>query len=724
MKRIEISLQLNCGMHRALSIAMVLIMANGILSCRSKPLYPGPLTPEESIKTFRFSENFVVETFATEPLVTDPVCLEFDEQGNAFVVEMPDANQPDSVKGEGRIVILRDTDGDRIADKRIVFAEGIKNPTSVLPWNGGVLVSAAPDILYYKDMDGDGRADSKEILFTGFFNSNEAAQITSLTYGIDNWIYANNMGQVGEIISPGRPDLGKLSLRGADFRFRPDRNQFERSTGPGQLGLAIDDWGHRFITANSIHIRQVVIPLRYLERNPFLPLSLKPAVENISDHDPFMYQFSETPYWRQIRTDRRNKEFQEKRLDRTEYARGHFTGASGGTFYWGDVLPEEYYGNIFTGDVAGNLVHRDILYGSDSTLFYQAERSASEKSKEFLSSTDSWFRPVSLTTGPDGFLYLVDMYRQHIEDPVSIPDDLEVDIDFSAGITYGRIYRIVPEGKKAGKPLNVNLNTVATKDLPKLLSHPNQWWRLQAQRLIIERRDQSIIPQVRSLFYQNKNAKGRLHALYVLEGLNALDSDIMKSAMKDPAAGLRENAAILSERFQDCLPELITMTEDSVSRVAFQATLSVGQFNNNDVVAALARVVERRGQNPWFRTAILSSDAGSGLELLKIVANPTFSGGTAVWKFSFLESAANVIAARYLKEEMRGLMELISQPKIWEEENIRNALLRGMHTGLERTEGMNESVKDRIKGINIIPERITGRDFDDLKLILLSEFTL
>ncbi len=421
------------------------------VGCTSKSHYDGPLSPEESVKTFNFAEDFKAEIFATEPYVIDPVSMEFDEQGNAYVVGMLDAYKPDSVKGKGRIVMLKDTNGDGRADTSIVFADSLREASSILPWNGGLIIAAAPNIMYYKDTDGDGRADSKEVLFSGFFNKNEEAQISNLRFGVDNWIYANNNGQAGEVTFNRMPNAPKLQMQGSDLRFRLDRNQFELTTGVGQFGLAIDDWGHRFFTQNSLHIQQAVIPKRYLQRNTFLPASAKKAIVNVSDHDPLMYQLTPAPYWRAERTKRRNKQFQENHLDRVEYEKDHFTAASGGTFYGGDALPKEYYGNIFTGDVAGNLVHRDILSNVDTAPIYIARRAGQEKNKEFMASTDSWVRPTSFTVGPNGDLYMIDMYRQHIETPLSIPEDLQVGMDFNAGSKYGRIYRIVPKnGHLAG----------------------------------------------------------------------------------------------------------------------------------------------------------------------------------------------------------------------------------------------------------------------------------
>lgn len=678
----------------------LLVLVITFASCKSKSRYSGPLSPEESMKTFHFAEKFKAEIFATEPLVIDPVSMQFDEDGNAYVVGMLDAYKPDSVKGKGRIVLLKDLNGDGRSDTAIVFADSIREASSILPWKGGLLIAAAPNIMYYKDTDGDGRADLKEILFTGFFNKNEEAQITNLSFGVDNWIYANNTGQVGEITFTRKPNAPKLSLQGADFRFRLDRNQFERSTGPGQFGLSIDDWGHHFFTANSLHIRQVVIPLKYLERNPYLPSSAKEAVENISDHDPIMYQLSETPYWRQMRTDRRNKEFQVHHLDREEYARNHFTAASGGTIYDGDVYSKEYYGNIFTGDVSGNLVHRDILSNVDTAPYFIAKRGELEKDKEFLQSTDSWFRPASASVGPDGNLYVIDMYRQHIETPMSIPEDLQVGMDFNAGNKYGRIYRIVPENASLFKKVTPNLKNATSAELVTILTHQNRWWRLQAQRLLLERQDKSVLPAVKKLLAQNDDPRFRLLALYVLEGMDALDAATVKVAMKDPSSGVRENAAILSERFPSCLSELQEMVNDSSIRVAFQATLSLGEFKDNKVITSLAKALQLHGECSWFITAVLSSEAGSSIELLKMLVKNSFFKDPKSWKFIFFETYSTVIGARNNKSQIVSLLDSLSQPSIANTDGLLEASVKGLIKGLEMPEGLDASLKEKLKDIS------------------------
>lgn len=623
-----------------------------IISCKEKPKYSDPLSPEESMKTFQFADAFKAEIYATEPLIADPVSMVFDDNGDAYVVEMADANMPDSLKGRGKIVLLKDLNQDGRADTSILFATGLTEATTVLPWKDGLIVTAAPNILYLKDTNGDGKSDQREVLFSGFFENNEEAQITSLRFGIDNWIYANNDGEPGKVVSHRNPDADTLKMHGADFRFRLDRNEFERTTGPGQYGQAIDDWGHRFFTKNSLHIQQVVIPWRYMHRNPYLPASAGHSIKNISDHDPVMYQMTDAPYWRAERTRRRNKKYQEHNLNRTEYAKDHFTGASGGTFYGGDAFPSKYYGSIFTGDVSGNLVHQDVLADPDDPIdpFYVAKRSKSEQKQEFLASTDPWFRPTNFAVGPDGYLYVVDMYRQHIETPVSIPDDLEAEMDFSAGSKLGRIYRIVPKDAGTYKNTSTNLDAKSSQELVKLLSNPNRWQRQQAHKLLIERQDKSIIPEVSTLFESAKDPRARIQALYVLEGLDALNAAIVKKALKDPSPGIRENAAILAERFPGCLPQLEDLIKDTSARVAFQATLSLGEFSGENIINDMLHVLEKYGANSWFRTAVLTSEAGSSAALKKRILNNSFSPKDTSWKNKFLKNLSDIIDARNNKK--------------------------------------------------------------------------
>lgn len=678
-------------------------------SCGHKEKYPGPLTPDEALQSLQIIDGLKVELFAAEPLVTDPVSMEFDEDGNCYVVVMSDyPDKPAPGTEKGHIRVLRDTNGDGKADTSIVFADKLSEGTSVLPWKGGLLVTAAPEILYMKDTTGDFVADVREVLFSGFFKDNPETQITNLRFGVDNWIYANNRGQDGNIIFRDKPDAPPLSVRGADFRFRLDRGLFELETGPGQFGQVLDDYRNRFVTENSIHIQQTLIAWRYTHRHPYLPSTR--SIQNISDHDPIMFQESATPYWRAERSRRRNAEFQEKKLSRVEYERGHFTGASGGTFYNGDALPQKFYGNIFTGEVAGNLVHRDILTLSPENVHFTAKRAEEEADREFIYSKDNWFRPVNFSVGPDGYLYVLDYYRQHIETPVSIPDDLKAEMDFYNGDDKGRIYRVMP-ANSSYKKATPALSKAGSDSLVQLFAHPNQWYAQQAHRLLVERQDKSVIPALKKMF-GHADPRARIHVLYVLEALHALDLSIVKKALADSSDDIKEHAAILAESYPQCLPDLLTLAKESPAKLTLQATLSLGQFNGQQITDAFVQVLGRYGDNKVIRMAVLSAEAGSTPGLLDALFKGSIAQDTVKVSASFIHDLSYVIGARNNKTQVAQFIPLLDHAAM--QVNKRQAAaIKGFVAGLERSEGISPALKANIKTFKSGPKTIT-----DLKKLI------
>lgn len=663
--------------------------------------YTAALAPADAVKTFQLSDEFLIEPFAAEPDVLSPVDMAFDEQGNLFVVEMGDYPY-DAKPGDfkGRIRLLRDTNGDGKPDKSYVFAESLPSATSILPWKGGLLVAAAPDILYIKDTDGDFKADIREVLFTGFFSKNSEAQITCMRYGVDNWIYANNHGQGGMITYKKKPGAPALNISGGDFRFRLDRDLFEVESGTGQFGLAMDEWGHRFFTQNTLHIQQSPIAYRYLHRHNFMP-SYRSEV-NISDHELEMFQKSATPYWRQQRSDRRQAKYDSLKSGYKEYARDHFTGASGGTFYGGDAFPSSFYGSIFTGDVAGNLVHRDVLKSVQDQPSFVASRSEREKNREFLASTDTWFRPGNFNVGPDGYLYLMDIYRQHIETPVSIPEDLKSDMDFSNGLQYGRIWKIFPKEGTKRPTLFPDLSAKKPEELVALLGNPNQWWRLTSQRLLLEKQDNSVVVLLKKMFTEGKDGIGRLHALYTLEGLHALDATLVKKALSDPEPGVREHGLMLAEKFPQYFTEVVNLIDDVSPQVAFQATLSLGQFQEKSVLSILAKVIEKNADNVSYRQSVLSSVPGSSPELAALLSSTgSFFRSASPGKLKFIEDYAYIAGCRNEKNDISGLITILSKY----ETNWQLAGLTGLVKGSKRSQNKKEVEKSLDKSLRKLEEK-------------------
>lgn len=709
-------------MRNTLKLCAGLLLPAALLtfgSCGNKEKYPGPLSPEEALKGLQVIDGLKAELFAAEPLVTDPVSMEFDEDGNCYVVVMSDyPDKPAPGTEKGHILVLRDLDGDGRADTSIVFAGKLSEGTSILPWKGGLLVTAAPEILYMKDTTGDFVADTREVLFSGFFKDNPETQITNLRFGVDNWIYANNRGQDGNVTFRDRPDAPPLSVKGADFRFRLDRGLFELETGPGQFGQVLDDYRNRFVTENSIHIQQTLIAWRYTHRHPHLPSTR--SIKNISDHDPIMFQESATPYWRAERSRRRNKEFQEKNLNRVEYERGHFTGASGGTFYNGDGLPASFYGNIFTGEVAGNLVHRDILTIGKDDVHFTAKRAEGESNREFIYSKDNWFRPVNFSVAPDGYLYVLDYYRQHIETPVSIPDDLKAEMDFYEGSDRGRIYRIMPAGS-AYKKATPQLSKVSSDSLVQLFAHPNQWYAQQAHRLLVERQDKSVIPALQTMAAQHTDPRARLHALYVLEALNALNLSIVKKALADSSTDVREHAVILAESYPQCLPDLLAMVKDSPAKLTLQVALSLGQFNNPSVTNALAEVLGRYGDSKLIQMAVLSSETGSAPALLEALFSSPTGKDTVKIPASFMHDLAFVTGSRNDNRQVTQFFQLLKHADMQISNRLASAV-KGFVSGLERSEGIDPALKADLKTFKSGLKDVSGQTITDLEKLIATKY--
>ena len=253
-----------------------------MLACGTRE--SGPLSPGQALGTFRIAEGFRIELFAAEPHVVDPVEMVFDESGGVYVAELLD-NPDDPPEGEAplsRIKYLEDTDGDGRIDTHTVFADRLLAVEGVAPWKGGLIATAAPDILYLKDVDGDRKADVREVLYTGFALAHVEGRLSNPRLGMDNWFYVVNNSYPGEVVSPQRPDDPPVSVRSREFRFHPLRGLAEASTGGAQFGQTYNQWGHWFISHNTVHLRHTVIPPGYLDRNPFLPV--ESTAEDISDH--------------------------------------------------------------------------------------------------------------------------------------------------------------------------------------------------------------------------------------------------------------------------------------------------------------------------------------------------------------------------------------------------------------------------------------------------------
>ncbi len=632
----------------------------------------GSLKPDDALKSFRLSEDFHVELFAAEPQIQDPVDMVFDDQGRAYVAEMLDLPY-DPAPGKparSRIRMLEDTDGDGRADRSVIWADNLLQVSGLMPWKGGMIVPAAPQILYLKDTDGDGRADVRQVLFTGFYQGNPEGQITNPRLSIDNWIYFSNAGNEGLITSPAHPDRPAVQVRGADFRYHPLRGLFEAASGPAQYGSTFDDWGNRFISQNTTHLRHVVIPRHYLARAPLLNVGA--VVEDAyGDFPRKMYPLTQPQHWRVERTRLRQERYDELKLNRIEYLAGVITGASGGTLYSGDAWPAAYLGTLFTGDVSANLVRRDVLTPNGVTF---SARPAKE-GVEFLASTDPWFRPTSFANAPDGNLYLMDMQREFIETPLSVPEELRKEMDFYSGDQLGRIYRLASNQPLLKRPLKVNLGAASTAELVNLLEHSNGWHRATAHRLLIERQDKAAIPLLRVKAKQSGAARARLHALSVLEAMSALEDGDVLAALEDTQPQLREHAIRLSESLahpRSVESALLGRLNDQDPRVRLQLAFTLGNSRSEAARSGLATLALSPGSGPWMRTAILSSVASEPAAFLTTLRQKSKAGLDT----NLVKGLGSLIGARLQPTEIQTFLQTVAAGK--EPETALAGLAQGL----------------------------------------------
>ena len=673
--------------RRCLSLVLIVILA----ACSRRANGPSALSPQAELKSFHLNDDLNIELFVSEPGVMSPVEMVFDENGRIYVAEMLDypTDPPAGKPARSRIRLLQDTDGDGKVDRATIFADNVLEVSGLMPWKGGLIVTSAPDILFMKDTNRDGKADVREVLYTGFPTVDAEYRITNPRLGIDNWIYCSNFGQDGHITSPKHPERSPISVRGADFRFRLDRDVAEATSGSAQFGSAFDVWGNRFITHSTMHVRHVVLPRQYLTRAPLLDAGA--AAVEISDHgrpSGRMYPLTEPQAWRVQRTRLRQERYHENKLESvrplspsSEMAAGYFTAASGGTIYSGDQFPEKYRGNLFTGDVSGNLIHRDVL--SPDGVTFIASRAPEEREREFLASTDPWFRPCNFANAPDGNFYVVDMYREFIEAPSSIPDAIKRTMNFWSGDTMGRILRISPKSPSHKGNLKPNLRAASIQELVQNLENPNGWHRDTAHRLLLERQDPAAVPLLKQLLAKGQFPPTRILALWTLEGLSAIDATAVMNALKDTHPRVREQAVRVAEELvpnsKPVQQALLAMTSDPDSRVQFQLTFILGQMSGERVTEALVDLASQHADDRWFRIAVLSSVQDSAVQFLdRLLSKRQF-----VDQSELISQLSSVIGAKHAPREIAHLLRVL--PRLKRPDAALSGLTRGLQLGGVKT---------------------------------------
>ncbi len=563
---------------------------------------PSPaLSAAEEAKTFQIAPGFKVELVASEPLVGDPVAAQFGPDGRLWVVEMrsymPDLDGHDEDKPTGRVVVLTDTDGDGKMDKSDVFLDQLVMPRAICLVGDGALIGAPPMLWYCPDKNHDGKADEKIEVARDFGIAVDPARPelanperapNAPLWALDNWIYCG--------------------AHAAKFRYRA--GSFERgvSSFRGQWGLSQDDWGRLFHNSNSDHLRGDLAPSHYLIRNAHFP---RPSGANVKvGIEQLVWPIRVNPGI--------NRGYRPEML--RDFKLKEFTAACAPLIYRGDRLPEDCYGNAFICEPSANLIKRDVISAKGGSI----ESHEAYKDHEFLASTDERFRPVNLTAGPDGALYVVDFYRGVIQHRISLTTYLRKQSEERGLVDprgLGRIWRIVPTSEGQRKP--VNLANASSQDLVSHLSAPNAWTRETAQRLLVERADAAIVPALEELAIKGAPL-ARLHALWTLDGMQKTNWPVVGATVADVDPRVRNAAVRCAESLftgstrENAVMKLIAISaEETDPQVQLQLALTLGEARDAKAEAAMVALALRASTHAFLADAVLSGASGRELELLE-----------------------------------------------------------------------------------------------------------
>jgi putative membrane-bound dehydrogenase-like protein len=626
-----------------------------------------PLSPEQAQPLFHVPDGLKVELVASEPDVQSPVAMAFDKAGRLWVVEMLDYpnGPPPGRPPAGRIRLLQDR-GDGRYTATGVFADGLLFANGVLPWKGGLVVTEAPFILYLQDTKGTGKADQVRKLYEGFTARNPQLRVSHPNLGLDNWIYVANGLLGGKVRPAGHKDAPAIDISGRDFRFDLVGHRAEAVTGMGQYGNTFDDWGRRFVCSNRNHWVHLVLPERYVRRNPYL--AVPPPRDN--DQGPGgaarVYPLSK------------------QETTAPEHA-GSFTAACGVFIYRGDLLPEGFRGCVFTCEPTGNLVHQEVLLPKGATFTGRPAR----QGVEFLATTDNWFRPVFLTSGPDGALYVVDMYRKVIEHPEWMPKNLRNRTDLELGKDRGRIWRIVPDGGKR-RERKPGLDKASTADLVKRLGHADAWQRTTAQRLLLERQDPAAEAPLRELVNSPSHPLAQVHAAWLLEQRGKLGPIAVLNLLGHESPRVREHGVRLAEPFlagsEPVRRRVLELAGDGDARLRFQVALSLGEWDDDRILPALARIAVANADDPWSRLAVGSSVPRRAEALIALLLRPgqQLLPKTTPDMLRLVEEVATLVGGRRDPGEVADTLEAALRLSGKDAGGWQMAVRKGLAEGMQR----------------------------------------
>jgi len=551
------------------------------------------LSPDEALQSFYMPPGYHVELVASEPLIQEPVALDWDLDGRLWAVEMPGfmadirgSNEHDPI---GRVVVLEDTNGDGRMDKRTVFADGLVLARSLKVLDRGVLVAEPPNVWLMRDTNGDLRMDTKERITDRFgrFEGDPQNNANAFYWGLDNRMY-----------TAGQSDI-QLRLKDGVFEVQPTLSR-------GEWGVSQDDAGRTYRNTNESALHVDLVQTFYYARNPSLPRT-RGSYERLADDNPDL-----NTVWPVRPNPGTNRAYQ-LGIDRDDGSLARFTSVCAPLVYRGDRLPADVYGNVFVAEPAANLVSRLIL--SDDGTMIRA-RKAYDRG-EFLASTDERFRPVFLTNAPDGTLYIADMYRGIIEHRISVTEYLRDQIfarKLEQPTGYGRIYRVVHDSTT--RDTSNPLARATLHQLVDALSDANGWRRDTAQRLLVERGARGEVPALMKLASGANDWRTRLHALWTLDGLDAIQPATVMAALQDSNRDVRASAVRLAERWlgENSHPiqaAVLKKLEDPDWAVHQQLAASIGALPPGARESAAVDLLDRYGNDPVVMDATMSGLRGS-----------------------------------------------------------------------------------------------------------------
>jgi mono/diheme cytochrome c family protein/glucose/arabinose dehydrogenase len=617
------------------------------------------LSPEDALKTFFMAPGYHLELVASEPMIQEPVAMDWDPQGRLWVVEMPgympDVASWDEHNPIGRVVVLEDLDGDGRMDKRTVFADGLKLARSVKVLDRGVLVGEPPNAWLMHDTDGDLRMDTKELVTDryGLFEMNPEDNANGFYWALDNTMYTAGVSDI-------------------NLRLRDGKLEVQKTLERGEWGITQDDGGRIYRNTNESALHVDLVSTSYFARNPNL-LRTRGSYERLASETNGL-----NVVWPVRPNPGTNRAYQTG-IDRPDGTLALFTAVCAPLVYRGDRLPSELYGNVFVAEPGANLVSRIILSDDGTTL---RARKAYERG-EFLASTDERFRPVDLSTGPDGTIYIVDLYRGILQHRISLTTYLRDYIlkkKLEQPTGMGRIYRVMHDTTRRGDA--PALSTAAPLQLVETLSHPNGWWRDTAQRLLVERyaqvrADKAVIPALVGLAEDAKDPRTRLHALWTLDGLDRIERATVVKALGDPSRDVRASAIRIAERWlatpdDPMQPVVMKRLDDEDWLVWEQLAASLGTLPAGARETAVAALLERHADDPVAMDAALS-----GLRGLEVAALDTLlrSSGQTPQR----EAALTMLVATVMRGADDATIEKVFERVAEESRAIwqRSALLRG-----------------------------------------------